>query len=208
MKPKLKLCGIRTIEMAAHAAACGCDYIGINMVPSSRRCVSATLAAAMVQVIGMRSIPVLVCRDLPIQEVIRVLKQTGATHIQLHGSEDPEYVGALQRMRYVVLKVITAIPSCASAAEIIMNMDRFASCTIVLDVDKSYPHESFSPPLINEICVNRAVMLAGGVSLANAPALLQCQRLWGLDIARGIETNKEIDANKIKQLCTLIHSHT
>lgn len=208
MPPKLKVCGIRTKDAALQAAKCGCAYIGINLIPTSKRAVSAEFAAELVRTIGALSVPVLVCKDQPLTEVQQFLAKTGATHIQLHGSEDVSYVCALQHASCTVIKAISCIPSQTNVSALSKRIEMYKSCIVLLDVEKNHPHEKFPKSFLSEICKRWDVMFAGGISINDIPLLMTEPRPWGLDVARGIETDGIVDIRKISAMCTLLHSYS
>jgi phosphoribosylanthranilate isomerase len=101
--PKVKICGIREPAEAAALDALGVDWIGFNFHPGSKRYVAPESAAPMAKALR-RALPVGVFVDAPVEHVISVANGTGMMLIQLHGSEDWDYV------RRMPLPVIKAIP--------------------------------------------------------------------------------------------------
>jgi phosphoribosylanthranilate isomerase len=100
---RVKICGVREPGEAAALDALGVDWIGFNFHPGSVRYVAPEAAAPMARALT-RAQPVGVFVDAPVDHVISVANATGIRWIQLHGSEDWEYV------RRMPLPVIKAIP--------------------------------------------------------------------------------------------------
>lgn len=100
---RVKVCGIREPVEAAALDALGIDWIGFNFHPASPRYVAPEAAAPMARSLR-RALPVGVFVDAPVEHVIKVAADTGMRLVQLHGSEDWEYV------RRMPLPVIKAIP--------------------------------------------------------------------------------------------------
>jgi len=100
---RVKICGVREADEAAALDALGVDWIGFNFHPASARYVTPEAAAPMAKALT-RAQPVGVFVDAPVDHVISVAKATGMKWIQLHGSEDWDYV------RRMPLPVIKAIP--------------------------------------------------------------------------------------------------
>ncbi len=100
---RIKVCGIREPADAAALDALGIDWLGFNFHPGSKRYVAPEAAAPMARAL-LRSAPVGVFVDAPIDHVISVSISTGLKAVQLHGSEDWEYI------RKMPLPVIKAIP--------------------------------------------------------------------------------------------------
>jgi phosphoribosylanthranilate isomerase len=101
--PQVKICGIREPAEAAALDALGVDWIGFNFHPGSKRYVAPEAAGPMAKALK-RAKPVGVFVDAPVDHVISVAAATGMKLIQLHGSEDWDYV------RKMPLPVIKAIP--------------------------------------------------------------------------------------------------
>jgi phosphoribosylanthranilate isomerase len=100
---RIKVCGIREPAEAAALDAMGADWLGFNFHPGSKRYVSPEAAAPMARGL-MRAAPVGVFVDAPVARVISVTTDTGMRLVQLHGSEDWEYV------KLMTVPVIKAIP--------------------------------------------------------------------------------------------------
>jgi phosphoribosylanthranilate isomerase len=100
---RVKICGIREPDEAAALDALGVDWIGFNFHPGSKRYVAPEAAAPMARSLK-HALPVGVFVDAPVAHVIDVAKATGMRLIQLHGSEDWDYI------RQMPLPVIKAIP--------------------------------------------------------------------------------------------------
>lgn len=99
---RVKVCGIREHSEAAALDALGVDWLGFNFHPGSKRFVTTGAAAAMAGALR-KAAPVGVFVDAPVEHVISVTTSTGMRLVQLHGSEDWEYV---KRMPVPVIKAI------------------------------------------------------------------------------------------------------
>lgn len=100
---RVKVCGIRDPAEARSLDALGVDWIGFNFHPGSSRHIPAEAAAPIIG--SLRSaVPVGVFVDAPVEEVLRIIAVTGIRAVQLHGSEDGDYV------RRMPIPVIKAIP--------------------------------------------------------------------------------------------------
>lgn len=99
---RIKVCGIREPAEAAALDALGVDWLGFNFHPGSKRFVTTGAAAAMAGALR-KAAPVGVFVDAPVEHVISVTAATGMRLVQLHGSEDWDYV---KRMPVPVIKAI------------------------------------------------------------------------------------------------------
>ena len=93
---KIKLCGLRREADIAAANELAPDYAGFVLAPGSRRAVSPAQAAALRAMLRQDIPAVGVFVDAPLVEVMRLLENGTLDLAQLHGSEDADYVRALQ----------------------------------------------------------------------------------------------------------------
>lgn len=90
----VKICGIRDVEEALAAAEAGAWAVGEVFAPSSRQ-IKPDIAAAINHQLGGRIMKVGVFADQPIDYVREVARVCQLDLIQLHGSEEPDYVKAV-----------------------------------------------------------------------------------------------------------------
>ena len=97
MSPRVKICGVSTVDVLEAAVSEGASDVGLVFFPRSPRNVSAEQAAALsaaapddVTVVGLFV-------DPPDETLERVLSVARLDLLQLHGSESPERVAAIRR---------------------------------------------------------------------------------------------------------------
>jgi phosphoribosylanthranilate isomerase len=100
---QVKVCGIREPADAAALDSLGVAWIGFNFHSGSARYIAPEAAAPIVRSLKQAA-PVGVFVDAAPDFVISVAKSTGIRYLQLHGSEDWDYI------RKMPLPVIKAIP--------------------------------------------------------------------------------------------------
>ena len=83
----VKICGITNSEDAFLAIDSGCDALGFNFVPTSKRRVESDFVENIVKKLPSEIMTVGVFSDLPPEEVIRAVGKTGINAVQLHGNE-------------------------------------------------------------------------------------------------------------------------
>jgi len=93
---KVKICGITNLQDARHAADHGADAIGFNFYVGSKRYISPTDAAAIVEQVsaGVEKIGVFV--NAPIEEIVEIEAAVHLDTVQLHGDETPEFIEELR----------------------------------------------------------------------------------------------------------------
>jgi len=99
---QVKVCGVREPADAEALDVLGVDWIGFNFHPASSRYVDPAAAALMIGRLR-RAAPVGVFVDADPGRVAEVIRVTGIRYVQLHGSEDWDY---LRRMPVPVIKAI------------------------------------------------------------------------------------------------------
>lgn len=93
---KIKICGLRTPADVAAVNAALPEYAGFIFVPMRRRYVVPAQAAILCQQLDPRIRPVGVFVDARIEEILEVLTHCPLDMVQLHGSEDNDYIAMLR----------------------------------------------------------------------------------------------------------------
>ena len=103
----VKLCGLRTTDDVGVAADAGADAIGIVLAPNSPRVVGTDLAA---ELIAASTLPAyLVTVDTAPDELVRLVRATGAAGAQPHGSRSYEAAAAIREAGGEVLFPIPVV---------------------------------------------------------------------------------------------------
>ncbi len=92
----VKLCGMRTENDIMEAVRAGADMVGMVLSPGFRRSVSIGQAVKMASLVPRGIVLVGVFVDSPAEEVISVSRILGLGMVQLHGSEDDEYMARIR----------------------------------------------------------------------------------------------------------------
>ena len=97
----VKICGLRTIELAQATSDAGADLIGFVFAPS-RRQVTADQAGAMIRGIDGPAIPVGLFVDHSVDEINDIARVAGLDLLQLHWRADESDYQRVERPYYVV----------------------------------------------------------------------------------------------------------
>src|SRR5262249_40732522 len=102
MAVKLKVCGVTSIEDACAAIDCGAEYLGFNFYTKSPRYIAPASARAIIEQLpdDIISVGVFVNESRP-EDVVEVLRVSGAGMAQLHGDESPEYCAGVGAERVI-----------------------------------------------------------------------------------------------------------
>lgn len=198
---KIKICGLRRAEDIAAVNACLPDYAGFVFAPGRRR-VTVPEAARLRKWLDARIAAVGVFVDASADEVGAAVGAASLHAVQLHGTEDADYVAALRRLLprgCEIWKAVRMRGAASAGAEIA------AACASGVDrllLDAFSPAaaggtgERFDWALLRRCAVGLPFFLAGGLSAGNANEALAC-RPFGLDVSSGVETDGAKDAKKM-----------
>src|SRR5262245_15003062 len=102
MAVKVKVCGLTSLEDALAAIDCGAEYMGFNFYPKSPRYIAPASARAIIERLpdGVISVGVFVNESRP-EDVVEILRASGARMAQLHGDESPDYCASVGAERVI-----------------------------------------------------------------------------------------------------------
>lgn len=178
-KPVIKLCGIRSTEAAKLCNDMGADMIGINFVPRSKRKVDVNKAQDIVKA-SKNIITVGVFEDQPPGKVNEIARESGVDAIQLSGHEDN-----LSAYKLPIIKTIRLGEPKPKEAFLTL-----------LDSEVSGSGKTFDHSMIS---MYEPGLIAGGITLDIAKKIYAAKKPLGFDTASGIETDGEVDLDKIKK---------
>jgi phosphoribosylanthranilate isomerase len=176
---KMKICGVTRLQDALDAAAEGADFVGFIFARSPRTADPGVVRQAL-RAIPSRVRGVGVFRDQPLGEVRGLLRETGLSVAQLHGSEDPDYAAALG---VPVIKTFERLDD-----ETLRRIPDYNALAVLLDLPKdgTGSHDAV------RICAAKRhakVMVAGRLTASSVGALVRSVRPWGVDVAGGVESS-------------------
>jgi phosphoribosylanthranilate isomerase len=179
----IKICGITSVDDAHLVVDAGADAIGVNLVPSSKRCVDADTARAIARAVGARVELVAVVADMHARELASVRARLGVSSVQLHGSELPEALEPLLPAAYKALRI-------ATAADVALASGYGGSRLLVdakVDGALGGTGHVFDWSLVARLARERPLVLAGGLTPDNVAAAVGAVRPFGVDTASGVE---------------------
>jgi phosphoribosylanthranilate isomerase len=192
---KLKFCGLRRPEDAAHAASLGAAYAGVILTESKRKVTpreardvfDAARSLKRVGVFGREGI----------SSVLRMASQAGLDVLQLHGQFTPDEHAQLRQefdgVIWVVIGIdsVTGVPSgdwktVADFADALLldtaAAGRSGGTGITFDWKKV-------APLAREISHELPVVLAGGLNPENVASAVRILRPSVVDVSSGVEVS-------------------
>lgn len=204
-QPLVKICGIRTPQMAELAAGAGAAYLGFVFFEKSPRHLTREAAreAALAVPLGVCKVALVV--NASMAELEQILAHVPIDMLQLHGQESPEEVARIRAAFGLPVMKAVGIASEADLAQIA----RYGDVADQLLIDAKAPKGaalpggnglSFDWRLIAKRRWPCPWMLAGGLTpetVAEACALTGAQQL---DVSSGVETSPGVkDATLIRR---------
>lgn len=189
---KIKICGLFRPEDALMVNEFPPDYAGFILhFPRSRRHVTCGQAAEIRGLLRPEIGAVGVFVDRPPEEVASAAEQLSLDAVQLHGSEDEDYIAALRRLislpvwkAFVVRSADDADRALRSSADEIL-LDGGMGQGRGFDLSLT---EGFGRPFI----------LAGGLTPESIPGAARIPGVIMADLSSGVETGGVKDREKIR----------
>ena len=187
---KIKLCGLSRIEDIEVANTLKPDFIGFVFASKSKRRVSHLKAAELKSKLNPETKAVGVFLDDDLDTVGALMNLGIVDMVQLHGSEDEEYIA---KLRAITDKPIIKAFIINNENDVRLAEESSADY-ILLDGGKG-EGRAFNWKLLEEI--KRPFFLAGGLNADNAEAAVAHLHPFAVDVSTGIETDGVKDKEKM-----------
>ena len=194
-KVKVKICGIRRLESAEAAVEAGADFLGFNFVNESTRFVNPIAAKEIIEKVQHRAQIVGVFKDMEAEEVNELAHYLKLHYVQLHGSEDPTFVG---KIKTKVLKAVS-LSGEFSLDDTIPVLKGYNAHHILLDREIQGQGLPVDYEKAREVASHLPIFLAGGLHIDNVAQAIADVNPFAVDVAGGIETHGYEDTEKITQ---------
>ena len=185
--PKIKFCGVTSVEDAERATAAGAWAVGLIFWPGSPRACSADEAAAVARALKRRTEVVGVFFNHTLEEVTTTADAVELTMLQLHGDEGPAFCA--EAGRRTGCRVIKAA-RVRSRADI-QALEPFHTDFHLLDSHSPRrpggTGETFSWELARAHRGPVPVILSGGLTPDNVGAAIAATAPYAVDVASGVE---------------------
>lgn len=204
---KIKICGLKRECDIDYVNAARPDYIGFVFAGEKRR-VSIEQAANLRSRLDEGIIPVGVFVNAPVEMIVQALEENAIEVVQLHGSEDEEYIAKLRQ--YTQAPIIKAV-SVTSVDDVIKAQD-YPVDYLLFDQGKGGTGKTFDWSLLpeNQMLEEKdsvkPFFLAGGISPENAMQAVRQVQPYAIDVSSGVETNGFKDADKIQKIVQMIRT--
>jgi phosphoribosylanthranilate isomerase len=180
----VKICGVTTVADALGAVEAGADAVGLNFIPSSRRCLTVEAACAVAHAIRGRAQRIGVVANVAPAELARLGEECDIDLWQLTGEESPEAVRACLPRAFKATRI--------GGAEDVVRAAKYPGELILVDAkvegQLGGTGHRFDWGLVTALARERRLILAGGLSSENVTEAVTRVRPWGVDVASGVET--------------------
>ena len=187
---KIKMCGLSRTEDIEAANLIKPDYIGFVFAEISKRRVSALEASKLKSKLDPEINAVGVFLDDKLDFVASMLNLGIVDVVQLHGSENEEYI---EKVREITNKPIIKAFIIRSKEDV-ERAEKSTADYILLDGGKG-EGKVFDWSLLKAI--KRPFFLAGGLNPDNAADAVKALKPYAVDVSTGIETDGVKDREKM-----------
>src|SRR5215475_7750753 len=199
MTAKLKVCGVTSFEDARAAIDCGAEFLGFNFYAKSPRYIDPLSARAIIERLpdDIICVGVFVNEPRP-EDVIEILRVSGARVAQMHGDESPDYCAGVGAER--VIKALR-IGDDFDARRVL----DYPASAILLDAFDAKLYggtgKTANWRIAREAAKLTRVFLAGGLSPDNIVEAIRAVEPFGIDVNSGVESAPgRKDASKLQML--------
>ncbi len=195
-----KICGIKNEDTLICCEDNSVDFFGMIFYPKSPRNISIEDASNLLKKsenLNINGVGVFVNKN--INETEDIIKKVRLKYVQLHGSEDEEYIKTLKRIGVKVIKSISI-----SNINDLRNISKYNSSDYFLFDYKPMKNElpggnakSFDWNILKNLNTNKPWFLSGGISIRNIQEILNDINPFGVDLSSGVEKELGIKDNHI-----------
>ena len=195
-----KICGIKNEDTLICCEDNSVDFFGMIFYPKSPRNISIEDASNLQKKsenLNINGVGVFVNKN--INEIEDIIKKVRLKYVQLHGSEDEEYIKTLKRIGVKVIKSISI-----SNINDLRNVSNYNSSDYFLFDYKPMKNElpggnakSFNWNILKNLNTDKPWFLSGGITIKNIQEILNDINPFGVDLSSGVEKELGIKDNHI-----------
>jgi phosphoribosylanthranilate isomerase len=188
----VKICGIKTIEIARAAMEAGADMLGFNFYPPSSRYINPEKCAEIISVlmpdhVSLVTVGIFV-NETP-QRVKEIMETCSLDLAQLAGDESAKELAALEGKAFKAVRP----RSLAEADRFLKAFGRNQAPALLVDAHVKGAYggtgETSDWALAKHLAEQAPILLAGGLNSENVAAAVKAVNPWGVDVASGVESS-------------------
>ncbi len=196
---QVKICGMRRPEDIRHANRLRPEMIGFVFWKPSKRYVSPDEAAKLRSILDDGITPVGVFVDEDPRIVADIATNGTIDMIQLHGTEDEEYIHGLRKLTDA--PVIRTF--CVRTEEDLVKASGSSADMVLLDNGKG-TGQTFDWTLMRDL--GRDFILSGGLSESNVGDAVRRFHPFAVDVSSAVETDGFKDRSKMERFIDAVRS--
>lgn len=194
-RTRIKICGLTRVSDVQMCVEAGVDFVGIVLVPGSKRCVSLDQAQQLMSAARPFTQCVLLFMDHPSRDVAQAVERLRPDLLQFHGNESAEYC---DQFAIPYLKAIAFQDPRAAAQAALMFP---AAAALLADGHGSGAMGGSGQRVDDAVQLASGTrwFLAGGLNPQNVAHAIRTHRPFSVDVSSGVESAPGIkDPNKIR----------
>lgn len=196
---QVKICGMRRPEDIRHVNRLRPEMIGFVFWKPSKRYVSPDEAAKLRSILDDGITPVGVFVDEDPRVVADIATNGTIDMIQLHGSEDEEYIHGLRKLTDA--PIIRTF--CVKSEEDLVKASGSSANMVLLDNGKG-TGQTFDWTLMRDL--GRDFILSGGLSESNVGDAVRRFHPFAVDVSSAVETDGFKDRSKMERFIDAVRS--
>ena len=196
----IKICGIKNTDTLLCCENNKVKFFGMIFYPKSPRNISFKNASILQKIskrLNINGVGVFVNKNInELEEIIENLK---LRFVQLHGSEDEEYIKVIKKIDVKIIKSISV-----SDKNDLNKIDKYKSVDYFLFDYKPLKNElpggnskTFDWSILKNLNTDKPWFLSGGINTSNIQQILKEVNPLGIDLSSGVEKELGIKDNDI-----------
>jgi phosphoribosylanthranilate isomerase len=208
----IKICGIKTLEIAVASVEAGADMLGFNFYSPSPRYIPPEKCAdliARLAALGSSLTTVGIFVNEPPHHIREIMEACKLDLAQLAGDESPEDLAALDGVAFKAVR-----PRSRQEAEEQLGLfGRPTAPALLVDAHVTGAYGGTGAvgdwALARHLAAQAPILLAGGLNPENVAPAVRAVDPWGVDVASGVESGPGIkDISKISAFISAARSAT
>lgn len=198
---RVKICGVKSEEIANHAINSNADYLGFIFYPQSPRNISFEESTAILNKVKNKISTVAVTVN-PDDSMLNKIIEIGFSMIQLHGTESIERVKEIKNLSSIKIIKSFGISSKSDLAKTQSYED--IADYFLFDArpeEKDLPGgnaKTFEWSTLNDYTSKKEFFLSGGLNIENVETAVNSNQTNFFDVSSGVESSPGVkDKQKI-----------
>ena len=199
---KIKICGVKDIEIISELIKLKIDFIGINFIESSKRFINIDIAKKISKLLSKKNIKIKLVGLFQNHDnnlVNEISNKLNLDYVQLCGNESIEYLDDIDRkiIKTIHIKEGLDIEEIKKVIDLYLEKSDYVILDTFSKLSSGGTGKSFNWDKYQSLFNNR-VFVAGGLNPSNIGVLIKSYSPWGVDVSSGVEHEGKKNIKKIK----------